>query len=67
MDWKVDELNKFDRTTRKTLTMYGAFRPKCDVDRLYVKRKDGGRDLIGIKSRVHTAKTNPGSPQVKLT
>ena len=48
INWKVDELEKLDRTTRKTMTMYGALHPKSDVDRLYVKRRDGGRGLIGI-------------------
>ena len=37
INWKVAELKKIDRTTRKTLTMYGAFHPKSDVDRLYLK------------------------------
>ena len=31
-NWKVTELNKIDRTTRKTLTMHGAFHPESDVD-----------------------------------
>ena len=43
VNWKVDELEKIDRTTRKTLTMYGALHPKSDIDRLYVKRKHGRR------------------------
>ena len=37
ISWKVDELKKMDRTTRKTLTMYGAFHPKSDIDRLCLK------------------------------
>ena len=40
INWKVDELKKMDRTTRKTLTMGGA---KSDIDRLYLKQKHGGR------------------------
>ena len=47
--WKVAELKKIDRTTRQTLTMYGAFHPKSDVDRLYLKRKHGSRGLISIE------------------
>ena len=34
---------------RKTLTIYGAFHPKSDIDRLYLKRKHGGRGLISIE------------------
>ena len=37
ISWKVDELKKMDRTMRKTLTMYGAFHPKSDIDRLCLK------------------------------
>ena len=37
---------------RKTLTMYGALHPKSDIDRLYLKQKHGGRDLISIEMRV---------------
>ena len=36
INWKVDELKKMDRTTRKTL-MYGDLHPKSDIDRLYLK------------------------------
>ena len=31
INWKVDELKKMDRTTRKTLTMYGALHPKSET------------------------------------
>ena len=33
----IDELEKIDRTTRKTLMMYGTLHPKIDLDRLYLK------------------------------
>jgi len=49
INWKVAELKKIDRTTRKTLTMYRAFHPKSDIDRLYLKRKHGGRGFIVLK------------------
>ena len=32
VNWKVAELKKIHRTTRKTLTMYGVFHPKSDVE-----------------------------------
>ena len=41
ISWKVDELKIMDRTTRKTLKMYGALHPKSNIDRLYLKRKHG--------------------------
>ena len=41
-----------DRKTRKLLTMYGAHHPQADIDRLYLRRADGGRGLIGIEDCV---------------
>ena len=41
--------NNNDRKTRKMLTMYKMHHPKADTDRLYVKRKEGGRGLVQIK------------------
>ena len=54
INWKVDELKKMDRTTRKTLTMYGALHPKNDIDRLYLKRK------ISIETSVRSEENNLG-------
>ena len=49
IQWKGSELKDLDRESRKTMTMYGGLHPKSDVDRLYVKRKEGGRDLISME------------------
>ena len=54
INWRVDELKIMDRTTRKTLTMYGALHPKSDIDRLYLKRKHGGRGLISNETCVRS-------------
>jgi len=35
---------------RKMLTMYKMHHPKGDIDRLYVKRKEGGRGLVHIEA-----------------
>ena len=53
----VDNLDEeltipFDRKTRKKLTMYGAFQPKSNVNRLYLTRQEGGRGLIGVEETV---------------
>ena len=32
INWKMDELKKMNRRTRKTLTMYGVLHPKRDID-----------------------------------
>ncbi|KAI5721426.1 hypothetical protein M8J77_020648 [Diaphorina citri] len=50
IDWRLDEIRQFDYDTRKFLTMYGMFHPRSDVHRLYVKRRNGGRNLIQVES-----------------
>ena len=42
------------------MTMYGAFHPKSDVNRLYLKRHDGGRGLIGIEHCVRAEENSLG-------
>ena len=34
------------------MTMHGALQPKSDVDRLYMKRKEGGRGLSSVEQIV---------------
>ena len=48
------------RTTRKALTMYVPLHPKSDIDRLYLKRKHGGRGLISIEIGVRSEENNLG-------
>ena len=43
INWRLEEIKKIDRRTRKILLMYIMLHLK--VDRLYVKRKYGGRHL----------------------
>ena len=49
IQWKASELKDLDRKSRKTMTMSRGLHPKRDVDRLYVKRKQGGRGLISVE------------------
>jgi hypothetical protein len=51
---RLEEIKKIDRKARKILTMYKMHHPKPDIDRLYVKRKEGGRCLAQIKARYQT-------------
>jgi hypothetical protein len=46
----VVKKNNNDRKTRKILTMYKVHHPKADTDRLYVKRKEGGRGLVQVEA-----------------
>ncbi len=42
VDWLREDIIKIDRKTRKLLTSGKIHHPKDDVDRMYIKRKDGG-------------------------
>ena len=44
--WRTEKKN--GRKTRKMLTMYQKHHSKADIDRVYVKRKEGGRGLVKI-------------------
>ena len=51
INWRIEEIKeKEDRKTRKMLTMYKMHHPKADIDRLYVKRKEGGRGLVQVEA-----------------
>ena len=50
--WTVKELKETDFTTRKKMTLVGAFHMRSSVDRLYIKRRKAGRRLIWIEDCV---------------
>jgi len=50
INWRIEEIKKIDRITRKMLTIYKMHHPKADIDRLYAKRKGGGRGLVQAES-----------------
>jgi hypothetical protein len=52
ISWPKEEIKKLDIQTRKIFTLHGAFHPKSNVERLYQKRKAGGRGLISIEQTV---------------
>jgi hypothetical protein len=54
INWRLEEIKKIDRKTRKILTMYKMHHPKADTDRLYVKREEGGRGLSQIEAAYKT-------------
>ena len=49
-----------DRKSRKTMTMYGGLHPKSDIDRWYVKRKEGGRGLISVERCIREEENSLG-------
>ena len=48
--WRIEEIKKIDRKTRKMPTMYRMLHPKADIDMLYVKRKEEGRGLVQVEA-----------------
>ena len=60
IQWRESELKDVDRKSRKTMKMYGALHPKSDVDRLYIKRKVGGRGLMSAERCVREEENNLG-------
>jgi hypothetical protein len=50
INWRLDEPKQIDRKTRKMLTIYKMHHPKADIDRLYVKRKEGVRGLVQVEA-----------------
>ena len=52
---RKSELQAIYRKNRKLFAIYGALHPKPDVDRLYILRKEGGRDLISIEDCIELA------------
>ena len=60
IQWKASELKDLDRKSRKTMTMYGGLHPKSDVDRLYVKRKEGGRGSISVEQCIREEENSLG-------
>ena len=47
--WKESEMKDVGWKSRKTMTMYEALHPKSNVDRLYIKWKEGGRGLVRVE------------------
>ena len=60
LQWKESELKDVDRKLKKAITIYGALHPRSDVDRLYVKRKEGGRGLMTVEGCVKEEENSLG-------
>ena len=58
INWRTEEIKHIDRKTRKMLTMHKMHHPKADIDRIYVKRKEGGRGLVQVEAAYITEYLN---------
>jgi hypothetical protein len=54
INWRLEEIKQINRKTRKMLTLYKMHHPKADIDRLYVKRKVGGRGMVQVEAAYKT-------------
>ena len=50
INWRIEAIKEIDKKTRKMRTMYKMHHTKADIDRLYVKRKEGGRGLVQVEA-----------------
>ena len=54
LEWNIKELEDTDKRTHKILCMTGNFHKNSDVDILYVKRPEGGREIKSFESSFKT-------------
>ena len=52
ISWIKMELEELDWRTRKLMTMYEAYHPKANVDKLHLQRCEGGRGRLGLEDCV---------------
>jgi len=45
----MSEIKRLDIKVRKLLTMNKMHHPKADVDRLYIRRSEGGKGLLQLE------------------
>ncbi len=56
--WTKEETQQLDRDTRKLLAAERAFNRNGDVDRLYIRRRDGGKGLISVEDCIRQEDQN---------
>ena len=60
LKWNTDELKSLDGRTRKFMTMHGALHPKSDIDRVYLRRKMGGKGLTSCEGCIRMEENSLG-------
>ena len=50
--WTGAKFKQMDQRIRKLMAMHKSLPPRDDVDRLYVSRKEGGKELACIEDSV---------------
>ena len=59
-NWNKEEIQRMDRKTREMMTMYGALHPESDVERIYVQRDKGRRELIRCENCIRSKENKLG-------
>ena len=57
VNWKISEIKRLDRKTRKLLTIRRMHHPKADVNRMYLPRRIGGRGLTKLETAYKSTTT----------
>ena len=60
LTWNVEEIKDLVRKSKKLLTMHKDLHPLGDVDRLYLSRKDGRRELMSCEHVIRSEEKNLG-------
>ena len=60
INWNNKEVQRIDRKTREMMTMYGALHLKSDVERIYVQRDKGGREVVRCENCIRSKENNLG-------
>ena len=53
LEWTLQEIEEVDKKTRKLLCTSDNFHRNSDVDRLYVKKKDGGEMFETFRGQLY--------------
>ena len=49
----IEEFKQMDQRIRKLMIMHKALHPRDDIHRLYMSRKEGGRELASIQDSIY--------------
>ena len=53
-NWSLTKIKDVDTKIRELLTIHQMHHPKSDVNRLYLPRKEGGRELVQLELSLKT-------------
>lgn len=54
INWNLEDVRLMDRKIRKLMTLGKMHHPKADVNRMYVPRREGEREMINLEMSFKT-------------